>query len=84
VDTDDERDRARRRRDWPIEVRELLDHGSDDLSATTTAEERLAMMWPLAVEAWRVANKAIPEYSREDTPSRIIRGYRRGDSRADS
>jgi hypothetical protein len=43
----------------------------EDLSATTTAQERLAMMWPLAVEAWTVAGWSIPQYSRAEMPVRV-------------
>jgi hypothetical protein len=40
----------------------------DDLSGTTTAEERLAMMWPLALEAWTLAGLSVPGYARHETP----------------
>lgn len=53
----------------------------DDLSATTTAKERLEMMWPMTVDAWTLAGKKIPEYPRDKTPVRNIRRGkpRRGD-----
>jgi hypothetical protein len=41
---------------------------SEDLSATTTAAERLGMMWRLARDAWAVAGRPIPDYPRERTP----------------
>ena len=41
---------------------------SDDLRATTTAEERLAMMWPLALEAWDFSGRPVPGYSRSEAP----------------
>lgn len=50
----------------------LGDEPADDLSGTTTAEERLAMMWPLAVEAWSLTGKPMPEYEREDIPVRWL------------
>ena len=50
----------------------LTDEPADDLSATTTAEERLAMMWPLAVEAWSLTGRPMPEYERKDTPVRLL------------
>jgi hypothetical protein len=53
-----------------------LGEQSDDLSAETTASERIAMMWPLALEAWRVAGLPIPDYARAETPCRLVR---RGD-----
>ena len=62
------RARALARRHWPVRVIRLGHEPGDDLSATTTAEERLAMMWPLAVEAWSLAGRSIPEYRREDAP----------------
>jgi hypothetical protein len=43
---------------------------SDDLSGTTTAEERLAMMWPLALEAWALSGRPIPDYERSAAPVR--------------
>ncbi|MCC6806975.1 MAG: hypothetical protein IT381_06105 [Deltaproteobacteria bacterium] len=50
-----------------------------NLEATTTAAERIAMMWPLAVEAFALAGRVIPGYSRKDTPTRL---YRPGEVRA--
>ena len=41
---------------------------SDDLSQQTTAEQRLEMMWPLALEAWSLTGKPVPDYARRDTP----------------
>ncbi len=40
----------------------------DDLTTTTTAEERLQMMWPLAVDAWTLAGRPLPSYSRTEAP----------------
>jgi hypothetical protein len=54
----------------------------EDLSSTTTPQERIAMMWPLAVEAWTIAGWPIPEYARVDTPIAVRRrgeGGRRRD-----
>ena len=45
----------------------------DDLSSRTSAAERIAMMWPLALEAWKVAGLPIPDYTRDELPSRILR-----------
>ena len=64
--------RARARRDWPVRKVRLEDGTGDDLSATTTAEERLAMMWPLAVEAWSLTGRPMPDYERKDTPVRWL------------
>ena len=54
----------------------LGEEPSDDLSDTTTPSERLAMMWPLAVEAWALAGRPLPTYDRSTIPIRI---YRRGE-----
>ncbi len=56
---------------WPVRRFTLESQPSADLSAATTAEERLAMMWPLAVEAWALTGLTLPTYSRSHTPVRI-------------
>ena len=50
----------------------LGDESGDDLSGTTTAEERLAMMWPLAIEAWSLTGRPMPDYERRNTPVRWL------------
>ncbi len=40
----------------------------DDLSAITTVTERLAMMWPLAIQAWELAGLPMPQYGRAEMP----------------
>ncbi|MCX4240675.1 hypothetical protein [Paraliomyxa miuraensis] len=70
---DDAEARRRARSSWPIRRFELGAEPSDDLSATTTVEQRLAMMWPLAVRAWTLAGREIPRYARSEMPGRIIR-----------
>ncbi len=68
----EEKDRRQARAGWPIVVRGL-DEPDDDISDVTTAAERIAMMWPLAQEAWRLAGRPIPTYDRAHTPTRIFR-----------
>jgi hypothetical protein len=64
---------------WPIRRHALGHEPAGDLSATTTAAERIAMMWPLALEAWAVAGLPLPDYSRASSPSRLLRdGLRDG------
>jgi hypothetical protein len=65
--------RAAARRSWPVRKFRLGEEPEEDLSATTTAKERLEMMWPLAVDAWTLAGRQIPDYPREKTPVRVIR-----------
>jgi hypothetical protein len=69
----DAAERARRRSEWPVRVFKRGSEPSDDLSATATAAQRLAMMWPLALEAWALTGKPMPDYSRSTMPVRIIR-----------
>ena len=55
------------RRTWPVRAYRLGSEPSDDLSASTTVAERLAMMWPLAVEAWELTGRPLPQYARSET-----------------
>lgn len=68
--------RARARRRWPVRLTTLREQPGDDLSSTTTLEERIAMMRPLAEAAWRVAGLPMPRYSRSRIPVRLL--VRRG------
>jgi hypothetical protein len=67
------KERAAARKSWPIRVYRLGEEPDDDLSATTTATERLEMMWPLAVDAWASSGQPIPDYPRKEAPVRVIR-----------
>lgn len=58
---------------WPVRVFRLGDEPSDDLTDSTTPEERLAMMWPLALDAWATAGRPLPAYSRDEMPGRVLR-----------
>lgn len=53
---------------WPVRVYRLGTQPSEDLSATSTAEERLAMMEPLAREAFALSGRPEPTYARADSP----------------
>lgn len=64
--------RARSRSQWPVHVKQLDEPEFDDLSGTTTPEQRFLMVWPLTLEAWRVAGLAIPEYVRAEAPTRLL------------
>ncbi len=65
--------RAAARRSWPVRRFALGSEPSENLSTTTTAEERLAMMWPLAKEAWMLAHGEIPDLPRDQWPVRCFR-----------
>lgn len=59
---------------WPGVKTNLAEAcGAEDLSATTTVEERLAMMWPLALSAWSLTGQPLPDYTRAQMPGRVIR-----------
>jgi hypothetical protein len=58
---------------WPVRVYRLGAEPPDDLSATSTPEERLAMMWPLAVEAFSLSGRPMPAYRRAEAPVAVRR-----------
>jgi hypothetical protein len=68
-DESDRRARAEARRDR-IVLRKfrLGQEPPPDLSATTSAEERLAMVDRLTAEVWPLAQQAPAEYTRAETP----------------
>ncbi|MFK7988520.1 MAG: hypothetical protein AB8I08_21050 [Sandaracinaceae bacterium] len=71
----DEQERARRaarRASWTGAVRSLHEEGDDDVLATSTAAERLGMMWRLTLDAWTSMGRPIPDYARADAPGRVI------------
>jgi hypothetical protein len=61
-------ERAKARASWPVQVYTLGEEPGEDLSASTTVEQRLAMMWPLALESWTFSSKPLPSYTRETMP----------------
>jgi hypothetical protein len=65
--------RRRARASWPIARYRLGEEPSDDLSEVTTPAERIAMMWPLAEAAWRLAGRALPSYDRANLPGQLWR-----------
>ena len=74
VEDDPEQRRKHRLEHMSIRRYRLGSEPDDDLSDSTTASERLAMMWPLARRAWELTGKPFPEYRRETMPGRVIRG----------
>ena len=72
--TDSPRERrARERRDWPVRKVRLGQEPPDDLCSTTTAAERLAMVWQLTLDAWAMAGREIPDYLRSEMPIHVRR-----------
>ena len=73
------RERARARGRWPASMSRLDsdEPGSSDdvrtLMATTTASERVAMVWRVTQDAWAMSGRAIPDYPRARAPGRVVR-----------
>jgi hypothetical protein len=61
------------RSEWVANVYRLGDAPGDDLSATTTAEERLAMVEILSARMWELTGKPIPLIPRAELPVRVVR-----------
>lgn len=68
----DIKSRSRSRKDWPVRAYRLGSEPGDNLAHTTTPEERLRMMWPLAVEGWRLSGREIPIYGRGEIPAKYF------------
>lgn len=60
------------RQNWAIR-RTALGDAEPSLLGITTPAQRIAMMWPLAVEAYRVARRGIPDFEWSRAPSCVIR-----------
>ena len=54
-------------------TRSSLGDVEPDLRESTTASERIAMVWVLTLESWELAGLPLPEYSRSETPIRVVR-----------
>ncbi len=57
----------------PVRVYRLGEEPSDDLSAITTADQRLAMVWELSARMWALTGKPLASYTRAEMPVRVIR-----------
>ena len=57
---------------WPVHRFTLAAQPPEDLSGETTAEQRLEMMWPLALDAWTLAGLPLPDYPRGAAPVRLV------------
>jgi hypothetical protein len=70
---DPEARRRQARGTWPIARFTLGDESANDISALTTPEERVAMMWELAETAWTLAGRQLPTYDRQNIPACVFR-----------
>lgn len=69
--------RARARAGWPIRRLSLQqDQGTEYLARKTSVEQRLAMMWELAVRSWALGGLVMPDYERAAAPGRVVRSTR--------
>jgi hypothetical protein len=64
--------RLAERRRWPVRRFALGSQPGSDLSSETTTEQRLQMMWPLALEAWALTGASLPDYARREAPVRVV------------
>jgi hypothetical protein len=60
--------RAAGRSQWLVRRYTLGQEPGADLSGFTTAEQRLEMMWPLALDAWKLTGRPLPDYVRAAMP----------------
>ena len=58
---------------WPVRVFHLGDEPRDDMTATSTAEERIALVWTLSERAWELTGRGDVRLRRADLPVRILR-----------
>ena len=45
----------------------------ENIRASTTPTERLAMMWELSRQAWTLSGRLLPDYPRHRAPGRVVR-----------
>ena len=51
----------------------LGEEPGDDLSAATSAKDRLEMVWLLTARMWALTGRQLPTYTRPTIPIRVIR-----------
>lgn len=57
----------------PARILRLTDRVEDDLSDSTTAAERFAMVALLSERMWELTGRPVPSYSRAEIPARVVR-----------
>jgi len=57
----------------PVRAYRLGDEPGDDLSASTTASERVAMVWTLSARMWELSGRPRPAYTRATMPVVVAR-----------
>ena len=69
----DDNDRRTARDAWPVHVYRLGEEPGDDLSASTTAQERLEMVADLSRRMWELTGRPVPAAPRSEMAGRVIR-----------
>lgn len=59
---------------WSAGVYRLGEEPSEDLSAVTTAEQRLGLVWELTARMWTLTGRPLPSYARSEIPVVVVRG----------
>lgn len=59
---------------WTARVYRLGDEPTEDLSAITTAEQRLKMVWELTARMWTLTGRPLPSCARSEIPVVVVRG----------
>jgi len=65
--------RRDRRRGWPVRILPLGEEPPDDLSPSTTPEQRIALVWELSARMRELTGPPLPSYTRATIPVRVIR-----------
>jgi hypothetical protein len=50
-----------------------LDEKLTDSRASSTVDERIALVWQLTLEGWAVRHDSLPTYERSAMPGRLVR-----------
>jgi hypothetical protein len=58
---------------WSARICRLGEEPTDDLSAVTTAEERLGMVAELTARMWFLTGRPLPSYARSRIPIVVVR-----------
>jgi len=67
------RARAAARASTPVVRVALAQEGSPDVTSLDPSA-RIAMVWPITLDAWAASGRPIPDYDRAHAPGRIRRG----------
>lgn len=66
-------ERCAARGSWPIRIVRLGKEELVDPRDSSTADERIALVWQLTRELWAFRGDSLPTYTRAEMPGTIIR-----------